>query len=258
MKLNDYIAERLKNKKILLMTHAVVGYPSLDDNWKMLEMMAEAGVDLVELQMPFTEPSADGPTFARVNQLALEKGIVIKDYFDFMTKASQAFDFPILMMSYYNPIYMLGHQKACDQVKRAGGAGFIIPDLPVEEYGDFSQYLADSELASVALCSPTNTDERLEQIFDAASDFIYCVARRGVTGAKTEMDSAVLSFLERCRSKTDLPLSVGFGLSSAEDVKALHGAAEIAIVGSAMFNLWEKQGQEAFQQRLHELVAACS
>ena len=118
MNLSQYIRERLQRKSILLMTHAIAGYPSLKDNWTMLEMMQQAGVDLVELQLPFTEPTADGPVFVKANQEALKNGMRRNDYFEFMKKAGKAFDFPILMMSYYNPVFVMGHLPFCRELRR--------------------------------------------------------------------------------------------------------------------------------------------
>lgn len=257
MNLTSYISERLKTKKVLLMTHAVVGCPSLEANWTMLEMMQKAGVDLVELQFPFSEPSADGPVFVKANQVALENGIQRQDYFDFLKKASETFDFPLIMMSYYNPIFMMGNQEACQRLKDHGGSGFIIPDLPIDEYGELSQELEKCGLDSIRLCSPTNTDQRLHEIFEGATGFVYCVARKGVTGTKTELNQSVDAFIARCRAESDVPLALGFGLSKPEDIQALHGKVEIAIIGSAMLKLWENQGETAFQEHLHQLVASC-
>lgn len=257
MNLTDTIQERLKQKNILLMTHAVVGYPSLEDNWTMLEMMQEAGVDLVELQMPFTEPSADGPTFVKANQQALKNGVRRKDYFAFMKKATEAFDFPILMMSYYNPVFVMGHQAFCQQLKETGGDGFILPDLPVEEFGDLFQHSQSLDLSPILLCAPTNTPERLGEIASHGSGFLYCVARKGVTGAKTQLDQS-LGFISRCREVSKLPLALGFGLSSGEDIQQLHGKVEIAIVGSALLRSWQENGPQGYQHHLTGLVESCS
>ena len=128
MNLTEYLNNRLKKHKILLMTHAVVGYPSLEENWKMLEAMGEADVDLVELQMPFSEPSADGPLFVKANQDALRNGVRWKDYFDLMKSASERFNFPVLMMNYCNTAFSMGFEAYCSIIRIHGGKGFIIPD----------------------------------------------------------------------------------------------------------------------------------
>ena len=257
MTLTDYIQARLQQKKILLMTHAVVGYPSLEDNWAMLEMMQNAGVDLVELQFPFTEPSADGPAFVKANQQALKNGVRRHDYFEFMKKASEAFDFPMLMISYYNPVFVMGHHAFCQQLHATGGDGFILPDLPVEEYGDLFDHSQSLDLSPILLCTPTTTPERLHEIASHGSGFLYCVARKGVTGVKTHLDQS-LDFIARCRDVSELPLALGFGLSSGEDIQHLQGKVEIAIVGSALLRSWQENGPQGYQHHLAGLVESCS
>ena len=147
MSLTKYIRERLADRRILLMTHLIAGYPSLDDNRRMLDIMAECGVDLVELQMPFSEPIADGPAFARASQLALESHITLDRYFSLVQHAAGAFEFPVLMMGYYNIVFRQGHQEFCQRLSQAGGVGMIIPDLPVEEYGDLLSVCGETGLS---------------------------------------------------------------------------------------------------------------
>ena len=257
MNLSRYIQERLQQKNILLMTHAIVGYPSLEDNWTMLEIMQKAGVDLVELQFPFTEPTADGPIFVRANQQALKNGVCRDDYFDFMKKATRAFDFPILMMSYYNPVFVMGHQAFCHELRACAADGFILPDLPVQEFGDLFQHSKESGLSPILLCAPTNTAERLSEIAAHGSAFLYCVARKGVTGTLTHLDHSLESFIGRCRKVSGLPLALGFGLSSADDIRQLQGKVEIAIVGSALLQNWQEKGPQGYQHYLMGLVESC-
>ena len=243
------------DRAILLMTHLVAGFPSLEANWRMLEIMQEVEVDLVELQMPFSEPVADGPTFVRANQLALKAGITVDEYFDFMARATASFSFPHLMMGYYNTAYKLGHERFCERLLASGAAGFILPDLPFEEYGDLFDLSRDSGLSPILLMTPTNRQERLAVIGERAGGFVYAVARKGVTGKKTELEQGLYGFVERCRAATRLPLAVGFGLRKREDVEFLHGRVEIAIVGSALLEAWEGGGEDAYRGLLKELAA---
>ncbi|MBC8257763.1 MAG: tryptophan synthase subunit alpha [SAR324 cluster bacterium] len=256
MNLTEYLKKRLTQRKILLMTHAVVGYPSLEANWEMLEMMAEADVDLVELQMPFSEPSADGPLFVKANQEALRNGIRWVDYFDLMQRASEQFAFPILMMNYCNTAFSMGYETYCDNINRNGAVGFIIPDLPLEEYGDLFESCRKQELNPIMICTPTNTKERLQKICASGSGFIYCAARKGVTGQNTELNLAAGNILQQCRQFTDLPLALGFGLSEPDDLRKLQGKAEIAIVGSALLKTWESAGKAAYRKHLMSLAEA--
>ena len=254
MNLQDYIATRRQERKILLMTHLIAGFPSLEANWRMLEIMGEVGVDIVELQMPFSEPLADGPTFARANQLALERGTTLEQYFDLMRRSTESFDFPHLMMGYYNTAYRLGHEGYCRHLQETGASGFILPDLPVEEYDDLFAQAAAYGQTPVLLMTPTNTEERLATIGARADGFVYAVARKGVTGSQTDLGDDLHEFIARCRRATDLPLAIGFGLRSADDLRRLHDRAEIAIVGSELLNTWERDGEAGYAALLRDLA----
>jgi tryptophan synthase alpha chain len=256
--LESYIKQKLQTEPLLLMTHAVVGYPSLDDNWRMLECMQDAGVSLVELQMPFSEPIADGPLFVRANQQALQQGINLEQYFDFMTIAAREFGFPLIYMGYYNSVYCMGHELFCNKLKAAGGQGYIIADLPPEAALPLDTLAGASGLDPIHLMTPTNSNVRLQEIAKNASGFIYCVARKGVTGSKTELGEDVIAYLQRCRETTSLPVALGFGIKSVADITQLKGHADIAIIGTACLEVWENEGAEAYLDYLGSLVAAGS
>ena len=255
-KLSEYLRNRLKEKKILLMTHTVVGYPSLEDNWQMLEEMQAANVDMVELQMPFSEPIADGPLFVKANQEALKNGIDWNSYFDFMRRAHDKFDFPLLLIGYYNSAFAMGHRSFCSRLAEHGASGYLLPDLPLEEMEDLHQLSKEHRLNPIMLCTPTHKETRLQSICANGSGFLYCVARKGVTGAVTKIDPMVFEFLKRCRRYSDLPLALGFGLSSGEDLNQLQGHADIAVIGSALLKTWEDKGPESYRSHLQELAAA--
>ena len=255
MNLTDHIQKRLEDRRVLLMTHLIAGFPSLEANWRMLEIMDEVGVDLVELQLPFSEPMADGPTFARANQMALERGISLDQYFDLLGRSTEAFGFSHLMMGYYNTVFRLGHDVFCARLQENGAMGYILPDLPVEEYGDLFELSDRAGLNPILLMAPTNTPERLREIGQQARGFVYVVARKGVTGQKTTLGTEFDEFADRCRQVTDLPLGVGFGLRNGDDLRNLQGKAEIGIVGSALLRTWEEEGEEGYRRLLTDLAA---
>lgn len=257
MDLTAYIRKRLESRRILMMTHVIAGYPSLQSNWEMLAIMESVGVDVVELQMPFSEPIADGPTFVSANQIALEKGLVLDDYFDLMQRASKAFSFPQLMMGYYNTAYQLGHREFCNRLRAAGGVGYILPDLPYEEYDDLWELSEENELSPILLMTPTNTLERLAAIGERVKGFVYAVARKGVTGRKTELGDQPDNFLKNCRRVTESPLALGFGLQTGDDLRELQGKVEMAVVGSALLETWEAEGADGFRAFLQDLSAGC-
>jgi tryptophan synthase alpha chain len=256
--LGAYIRARLRRKKLLLMTHAVVGYPSLEANMAMLEAMQRADADLVELQLPFSEPIADGPVFVRANQRALEAGLTREQYFAFMQRATASFDFKVLFMGYYNSVFQMGHASFCACLAEHGGSGFILADLPPEEAGDLYQHAERYQLAPILLLTPTTPLPRLQQIARQARGFVYCVARRGVTGAHTIVDQGLKAFVARCRQATSLPLALGFGLQTGADLRQVQGLVDIGIVGTALLTAWEQGGAEQYEALLQALRAATS
>lgn len=258
MALNNYLAERKQalastDRKTLIMTHVVCGYPSFEDNWKELEIMQAAGVDLVELQFPFSEPSADGPLFVKANQSAIESGVHVDDCFAFMQKVTNHFSFKIVMMGYYNTVFKTGHRQFLQRLKTAGGEAFILPDLPVEEAGELHAIAKELDLSPIILMTPTSSEQRLDQLAACADGFIYAVARKGVTGSNTDMNQEVVDFIQRCRRHTDLPLAIGFGVSTRQDIDFIGEHADIAVIGTAALKAWETKqasGLQAFFKQL--------
>jgi tryptophan synthase alpha chain len=253
--LESHVRERLAKKPLLLMAHVVVGYPSLDANWAMLEAMDGAGVDLVELQLPFTEPIADGPSFVKANHDAIQAGTAWRAYFDLTARAATRFSFPILFMGYYNSVFRMGAERFCARLSEAGMSGFILADLPPEEAAELNAMARGRELDPILLMTPTNSPARLAEIGRQASGFVYCTARKGVTGRKTDLSQGVAAFLERCRTATSLPLGLGFGIKTAADVREVRGLANIAIVGTACLEVWEEHGADGYRQFLKTLAA---
>ena len=212
MVLESYLKNRLNEKDILLMTHIVLGYPSLEDSFRIIEAMVRAGVDLVELQSPFSEPIADGPVILRANQKALEKGITVKDCLDLASKAAEAFDIPFLIMSYYNILFRYGIDRFISEMAKRDLKGAIIPDLPPEEGQEYLKAMEEHDLAPILIFSPTTSFERMKYLATFARGFIYCVARKGVTGADTVFSEQLAVYLSQCRKATPLPLALGFGI----------------------------------------------
>ncbi|MDG1244217.1 MAG: tryptophan synthase subunit alpha [Porticoccaceae bacterium] len=255
MGLQAYIAERKEQKDLLVMAHVVCGYPSFEDNMQELEIMAEAGVDLVELQFPFSEPSADGPLFVKANEQSLKSGTTVDQCFEFMAQASAKFPFKILMMGYYNTAFRMGEATFVERIKEAGGVGYILPDLPIEESANLHALSERAGIEPIILMTPTSSDKRLEKLGQASRGMVYAVARKGVTGSKTNLGDDVISLINRCREHTDVPIGVGFGISSKADMDFLRGAADLAIVGTAALQTWEDSGSEGLKAFFEELLS---
>ncbi|HIJ78662.1 MAG: tryptophan synthase subunit alpha [Desulfobulbaceae bacterium] len=245
MLLNEKIKAARAKKDILLMTHLVIGYPSLDDNRKTIKQMVENGVDIIELQIPFSEPMADGPMIIKANQEAIAKGIKVRQCLDFAAEMTSTYDIPFLFMTYYNILYKYGVAEFLAKAKEIGITGFIVPDLPPEEGAEYLGLTHELGLFPIQIFAPTSSDGRMKTLAGHGGGFIYCVARRGVTGSRTNFDQSFDDYLARCRKATDLPLAVGFGISCKDDVDILTGKADIAVIGTATIKLVEEKGVEA-------------
>lgn len=245
MQLEQQLRAKRKTKDILLMTHIVLGYPSLDVNREVIRQMVDQGVDCIEMQIPFSEPMADGPVILKANQDSLAAGTKVEKCFQFAAEMTQTHDIPFLFMTYYNIIFKYGEEAFLKRAAESGIQGFIIPDLPPEMGASFLTLADKYKLAPILIYTPTSTDERMKDLTVHARGFIYCVARRGVTGKKSEFDQDFDGYLARCRAATDLPLAVGFGIQSKEDIAALIGKADMAVIGSHTIKLVEANGAEA-------------
>ncbi len=255
MKLHDDLQQRLQKKPILLMTHLVLGYPSLAVNRQVIRQMADNGVDCIELQIPFSEPMADGPVILKANQDALADGIRVEDCCAFAAEMIREFpQVNFLFMTYYNIVYRYGLKAFIERSAAMGMKGFIIPDLPPEEGEEYLRLAADSNMAAIMFFTPTSTDERMAEVAAKGSGFIYCVARRGVTGEHTEMDDNLAGYLARGRKATDLPLAVGFGIGSRKDVAMLEGKADMAVIGTATIKLVDREGPDAVGEFIRALA----
>ena len=254
--LEAHVRERLATTPLLLMAHAVVGYPSLDANWVMLQAMDAAGVDLVELQLPFSEPIADGPWFVKANQEAIRAGTTWDAYFELAARARAQCRFTTIFMGYYNSVFRMGAERFCARLAASGMRGFIVPDLPPEEAEELNAIARARGLDPILLMTPATSPARLAEIGRQASGFVYCTARKGVTGKKTDLAEGVDAFLARCRAATPLPLALGFGLKTPADVRALRGLADIAIVGTACLEAWERGGPEGYRAFLVDVRGA--
>ena len=248
--LEAYLKARLQHKSLLLMTHMVLGYPSFQANWEMLEVMEEADVEVVELQFPFSEPVADGPLFVMANQASLDAGTTVDQCFEFMKKASARFKMPLLMMGYYNTVFTLGEEKFCQRLAECGGKGAIVPDLPLEYAQDFLLLARKSNLSIVQIVTPNSSRERQAELARASSGFVYCVARKGVTGRQTSFDQNMENYLSDMRACTSLPVALGFGVKSREDLLQIEGKAHMAIIGTAGLQAWKDGGAAGLKKLL--------
>jgi tryptophan synthase alpha chain len=219
-----------------LMPYFTLGYPTPEDSLLILQAIAEAGADMIELGIPFSDPLADGPTIQRSTQAALEQGMTLERTLEITAELrSRQVSQPLLLMGYYNPILAYGVEKFVRRAASAGADGFIIPDLPPEEADALEAACQTCQSALIYLVAPTSTQERMAAIARRTSGFLYLVSVVGVTGAREALAADLESFLERARRAANkVPVAVGFGISTPDQARKAGRLADGVIVGSAL------------------------
>lgn len=252
--LEDKIRAKQKQGRPLLCSHSVLGYPNPTTCLEAIHSFCAEGVDLLELQFPFSDPMADGPLLLHANQEALARGTSIDQCFQWAKEVIPKNPNTLfLIMTYYNIIYARGLEHFAQEASEAGALGVIIPDLPIEEAGPWIKALAKAGLAPIFMVTPDTGTARLHEIAAQAKGFLYCVARKGITGTQTKFGSEFASYLKRVRQASRLPLGVGFGIRTKEDVDGLADQTEIVIVCSKAIEILGKQGVAAATSFLKSL-----
>ncbi|MFD1720981.1 tryptophan synthase subunit alpha [Amnibacterium endophyticum] len=217
-----------------LVGYLPVGYPDLDTSIRAAITLTQHGVDVLELGLPYSDPVMDGPTIQAATTQALANGFRLRHAFDAVREISAASDAAVLCMTYWNPVVAYGAQRFADDLRAAGGAGLITPDLIPDEAGDWLAASDATGLDRVFLAAPTSSDERLRRAADLSRGFTYVVSTMGITGARTDVDEAARTLTGRLREVTSAPLAVGLGISSGAQVAEVLGYADGAIVGSRL------------------------
>ena len=222
------------NKKALI-SFITAGDPSLEVTIGLMHELVDAGTDIIELGVPFSDPMADGPVIQRASERALVNGTNTDDVFNIVREFRKKNEStPIILMGYLNPIEVMGYEVFSTKAKAAGVDGVLVVDLPPEEAEALLSVLKSHELNQIFLVSPTTQGERLKRICEVASGFLYYVSLKGVTGSNRLDVDAVAKKLEQIRSKTELPLGVGFGIKDAQIAKEVGKICDAVIIGSAL------------------------
>lgn len=229
-----------REEKHALIPFITAGDPDLKATRDLLIELAHAGASLIELGVPFTDPIADGPVIQRASMRALRNGIDVAKVLDVIRVARHEIDVPLVIFSYFNPLLQFGVGRLGEEARRAGADGVLVTDLPPEEAQDFAVALGKNDLDCIFLVAPTSTDERLRMITERASGFIYAVSRTGVTGEQVEVSPDAERLVARVREVSDLPIAVGFGISTSAQVLDLWRYADAAVVGSAVVSEIER------------------
>jgi tryptophan synthase alpha chain len=226
-------------KRIGLMTHVVVGYPTLSTTLDLVRTMADAGVDFVELQIPFSDPLADGPTIQKACEVSLEGGTKVSDAFEVARQLTREVKIPLLFMAYFNTVYKYGVEKFCMDAKDANVSGLIIPDAPLEsaEHEGLLAACKQYDLHYIITLAPTSSIERVRKNAEIASGFAYCMTRAGTTGAGHALNPNIAQYLDAVRAEIHIPLAAGFGISKRQHLDMLAPYAEVAVIGSALIDV---------------------
>lgn len=245
-----------QNDQLQVMSHAIVGFPSLDENESAIDGLVASGVKMIELQVPFSDPVADGHTIANACHEALKTGGSVRETLKLCKTVSDKHpDATFILMSYLNPLYRYGLEQLFRDAAAAGFKGMIIPDMPVEEFEQFMPLLDELGLAPILLVTPNTSDERVARIAKCARGMVYVVSRMGVTGKQTQWGEDFKAYVKRIRSHTDLPLSIGFGVRAADDLKALTGIAEVAAFCSRYIEWQRDLGSDVAAGNMKQLLS---
>ncbi|MEC8621724.1 MAG: tryptophan synthase subunit alpha [Pseudomonadota bacterium] len=235
LRIKNTFEEVATDNRAALITFITAGDPNIETSMKILGALPDAGADLIELGMPFTDPMADGPIIQLSSQRALRSGHNTSRTLEMVKKfRRQNQHTPIILMGYFNPIYNYGISKFCDDASTAGVDGLIVVDLPPEEDEQLRKPAKTSNIDFIRLTTPTSDTKRLPKLVTNASGFIYHVSVAGITGAQTAEQKSLKKSLSQIRKYTDLPIAVGFGIKTPEDVMNISKIADAAVVGSAI------------------------
>jgi tryptophan synthase alpha chain len=241
-------------KKIKLMTHVVAGYPDLETSKKIIFSMVKCGVDMVEIQIPFSDPLADGPTIMGANQKALDNNITPENCFGLIRKVKKKVNVPLLFMTYANIVFRFGIKRFISESESCGISGLIIPDLPFDENNEnFVEIINESNLYPIWVVSSDIKISRLKKILKRVRGFIYVTLRIGITGPANQVDPEGLQFIKTIKQFTSIPVAAGFGISSPDHIKILKNKVDMAIIGSHIINIFNTNGLN----KVEEFVKSC-
>jgi tryptophan synthase alpha chain len=250
-------AELRAARRRALIPYLTAGYPEPGRTAALLDVLADAGADVIELGVPFSDPVADGPTIQRSSQRALEHGVNVRWTLDAVRSFRARRDVPVVLFSYLNPVLGYGVERFVADAADAGASGVLLTDLPVGADAALEQSFLQAPFSLIRLAAPTTPRERLEEIASAAQGFLYYVGSMGVTGARRELRAETLSEVSMLRSRVTIPVAVGFGVSTPEHAAEVARVADGVVVGSALIDALDRNGDEgvaALMRRLRRAI----
>ncbi|MBP5266833.1 MAG: tryptophan synthase subunit alpha [Lachnospiraceae bacterium] len=258
--MNNRVREAFANGKAFI-PFITCGDPSLDVTKELIRAMEGAGADVIELGIPFSDPTAEGPVIQEANIRALSNGITTDDIFAMVEEVRKDTTVPLVFMTYANVVYSYGIERFMKRSKEVGMDGLILPDVPFEEKEEFAVVAKENDIAFISLIAPTSKD-RIRMIAKEADGFVYCVSSLGVTGTRDQITTDVASMVELVKKEQDIPCAIGFGISTPQQAKAMADCSDGAIVGSAIVKICAKYGNEcvpyvaAFVKEMKDSICA--
>ncbi|GGU20293.1 tryptophan synthase subunit alpha [Streptomyces lavendofoliae] len=231
--LSDTLRRARSENRAALIAYLPAGFPTVDGGIEAVKAVFEGGADIVEVGLPHSDPVLDGPVIQTADDIALRGGVRIADVMRTVREAHEATGKPVLVMTYWNPVDRYGVERFTAELAEAGGAGCILPDLPVQESAGWREHADKHGLATVFVVAPSSRDERLATITEAGSGFVYAASLMGVTGTRESVGEQAADLVRRTRATSDLPVCVGLGVSNAQQAAEVAGFADGVIVGSA-------------------------
>ena len=239
-RIGERFAKRKAEGKPAFVAFLTAGDPSLERTVRAAQELDAAGVDVFELGVPFSDPLADGAVIQRASERALARGVRLAEVLELVRRIRRASQLPLLLFSYFNPLLQYGLERLAHDAKQAGVDGVLVTDLPPEEAGEWIAAARAVDLDTVFLAAPTSPPERLQRVTQASRGFVYAISRTGVTGEQQSLSEDARPLVERLRGLTQVPVALGFGLSTPEQVREAAGAADGVVVGSALVRFLEE------------------
>lgn len=255
-RIGDRFKRRKAERRTAFVPFLTAGDPSIDRTVEAALELEEAGADVLELGVPFSDPLADGPVIQRSSERALGRGVTLVHVLDAVRRIRETSELPLLLFSYYNPLLKRGLERLAGEAAEAGVDGVLVTDLPPEEADSWIAAARGVELDTVFLASPTSPPERLRRVAEASRGFIYAISRTGVTGERQALSAEAAPLVERLRGLTDVPVALGFGLSTPEQVAEAGRVADGVVVGSALVRFLEEQPEGDLGARVRWLTSA--
>jgi len=253
---NKFLELKSKNQKALI-AYVVAGYPSEKDTLSVIRGLVNGGADIIELGLPFSDPLADGPVIQNASYIALQKGINLSKFLKLVNKIRKETDLPLVVMTYTNLLYKQGYDKFIALAKKAGIDGFILPDMAIEEAGEYLKAVRKNKVDSIFLISPNTSPKRIKKIVSASSGFLYLVSVFGTTGKQQKIQQYTIDAIRNTKKLVNgkIPIGVGFGVSTPQQTKFfIQKGADAVIVGSAFVRLIEKMPPKKIESEISKFT----